>query len=214
MGHYAHGRLRLRNRQGDHRRLHPHARPALLADEFSWVPTGARKGWQFNISVKAAALQDLKYDKHRLLSRQHRLGRIGKADRTHTRAPAPRGRESARTRKKPFNNTNEKNNHHPTHHHDIGCDSMSAGRLLGREPAPDDAGNALRRTAIRQNQNGTLRTRLRRSPGRSTGRHRGDSPKSRTSHVRQHHRRTGAQRKPSQLRRHHLFRPPERRNFR
>lgn len=27
---------------------------------------------------------------------------------------------------------------------------MSAGRLLGREPAPDDAGNALRRTAIRQ----------------------------------------------------------------
>ena len=31
---------------------------------FSWVPTGARKSWQFNISVKAAALQDLKYDKH------------------------------------------------------------------------------------------------------------------------------------------------------
>ena len=31
---------------------------------FSWVPTGARKSWQFNISVKAAALQDLKYHKH------------------------------------------------------------------------------------------------------------------------------------------------------
>ena len=30
---------------------------------FSWVPTGARRSWQFNISVKAAALQDLKYDK-------------------------------------------------------------------------------------------------------------------------------------------------------
>lgn len=31
---------------------------------FSWVPTGARRSWQFNINVKAASLQDLKYDKH------------------------------------------------------------------------------------------------------------------------------------------------------
>lgn len=30
---------------------------------FSWVPTGTRKSWQFNIGVKAGSLQDLKYDK-------------------------------------------------------------------------------------------------------------------------------------------------------
>lgn len=30
---------------------------------FSWVPTGARKSWQFNIGVKAGSLQDLKYEK-------------------------------------------------------------------------------------------------------------------------------------------------------
>ena len=31
---------------------------------FNWVPVGTRRSWQFNISVKAASLQDLKYDKH------------------------------------------------------------------------------------------------------------------------------------------------------
>ena len=30
---------------------------------FSWVPTGARQSWQFNISVKASSLSDLKYEK-------------------------------------------------------------------------------------------------------------------------------------------------------
>ena len=30
---------------------------------FSWIPVGSRKSWQFNINVKASALQDLKYEK-------------------------------------------------------------------------------------------------------------------------------------------------------
>ncbi len=30
---------------------------------FSWVPIGTRKSWQFKINVKASSLQDLKYDK-------------------------------------------------------------------------------------------------------------------------------------------------------
>ena len=30
---------------------------------FSWIPFGYQKSWSFNIGVKAASLQDLKYDK-------------------------------------------------------------------------------------------------------------------------------------------------------
>ena len=30
---------------------------------FSWVPVGFRKSWSFNIGVKSAMLQDIKWDK-------------------------------------------------------------------------------------------------------------------------------------------------------
>ena len=30
---------------------------------FSWIPFGFHRSWSFNIGVKAASLQDLKYDK-------------------------------------------------------------------------------------------------------------------------------------------------------